>query len=168
MKEVVEIHVRIATVEEMKKLWEYSDSPTYKYFVNGITSGNIEFWAVESIKEKKLIGELYIFWNSEDADEADGVNRAYLCAFRIEEQFRGQGLASKLMKAALGRLKEKGFYEVTIGIDNENHEKLKSMYNSWGFNELIKQQHYDHHYLDINNNPVYFEEPHDLYLKRLK
>lgn len=59
------------------------------------------------------------------------------------------------MKAALGRLKEKGFYEVTIGIDNENYEKLKSMYNSWGFNELIKQQHYDYHYLDINNNPVY-------------
>lgn len=160
--------VRIATVDEMKELREYSDSPTYNYFVDGINSGNIEFWAVENLEDSRLVGELYIFWNSEDTDEANGVNRAYLCALRVEKKFRGRGLASKLMKAVLARVKENGFSEVTIGVDNDDYEKLKSMYNTWGFNELIKQQHYDYHYLDSNNNPVYFEEPSDLYLKRLQ
>jgi len=152
----------------MKRLWEYSDSPTYNYFVDGINNGNIEFWAIEDKESNKLIGELYIFWNSEDPDEADGVNRAYLCAFRIEKQFRGRGLSSKLMKSVLARVKENGFSEVTIGIDNDNYEKLKNVYISWGFNVLIKQQHYDYHYLDSNNNPVYYEEPCDLYLNRLQ
>ncbi|MTI71997.1 MAG: GNAT family N-acetyltransferase [Firmicutes bacterium] len=159
--------IRIASVDEMKKLWEYSDSPTYNYFVDGIKKGDIEFWAIENKEENRLIGELYIFWNSEDSDEADGVKRAYLCAFRIEENFRGCGLASKLMRTVLDRIKKKGFSEVTIGVDNDNYEKLKGMYNSWGFNEFIKKQHYDYHYLDSNNNPVYFEEATDLYLNKL-
>ena len=161
------MNIRIATIDEMKKLWNYSDSPTYNYFVDGICNGNIEFWAIENTEEDRIIGELYIFWNSEDPDEANGVNRAYLCAFRIEEQFRGLGLASRLMKSVLDRVKDKGFSEVTIGVDNDDYDKLKGMYNSWGFNELIKQQHYDYHYLDSSNNPVYFQEPCDLYLNRL-
>lgn len=161
------MQVCIATVDEMKKLWAYSGSPTYNYFVDGINNGNIEFWAIKNIEDNKLIGELYIFWNSEDPDEADGVNRAYLCALRIDKQFRGRGLSSKLMKSVLARVKEKGFSEVTIGVDNDNYEKLKQMYNSWGFNEMIKQQYYDYHYLDSNSKPVYFEEPCDLYLNRL-
>ncbi|MBS4537496.1 GNAT family N-acetyltransferase [Clostridium sp. D2Q-11] len=160
--------IRVATVEEMKKLWGYSDSPTYNYFVDGINSGNIEFWAIENCEDKKLIGELYIFWNSEVPEEANGINRAYLCAFRVEKPYQGKGLASKLMKRVLHRVKEKGFREVTIGIDNGDYERLKGMYNSWGFNELIKKQHYDYHYLDSDNNPVYFEETTDLYLNRLE
>ncbi|MTI48103.1 MAG: GNAT family N-acetyltransferase [Firmicutes bacterium] len=161
------MNIRIATVDEMKELWEYSGSPTYNYFVDGIYDENIEFWTVEDTKENQLIGELYIFWNSEDPDEADGVKRAYLCAFRIQEEYQGRGLASKLMKVVLNRVKSKGFFEVTIGVDNDNYEKLKSIYNSWGFSELIKKQHYDYHYLDSNNYPVYFDEPSDLYLNRL-
>jgi hypothetical protein len=39
-----------------------------------------------------LIGELYIFWDLEDKDEANGKERAYLSAFRIEEELRGLGL----------------------------------------------------------------------------
>lgn len=160
--------IRIATVDEMKALWKFSGSPTYKYFVDGIKSENIEFWTIENLEDSKLIGELYIFWNSEDPDEANGINRAYLCAFRIEEEFRGRGLSSSLMNTVLSRVKENGFSEVTIGVDNENYEKLKKIYNSWGFNELVKQQYCDYHYLDSNNSPVYYEEPIDIYLNRLK
>ena len=164
---MIKIEIRIATVDEMKKLWGYSGSPTYNYFVKGIESRNIEFWTIENKEDNMLIGELYIFWSSEDKDEADGVNRAYLCAFRIKKEFRGLGLSSKLMKSVLSRIKEKGYSEVTIGVDNDDYERLKKMYNSWGFNELIKKQHYDYHYLDSDNNPVYYDEPCDLYLSKL-
>ncbi len=39
-----------------------------------------------------MIGELYIFWDLEDKDEANGKDRAYLSACRIEEELRGLGL----------------------------------------------------------------------------
>jgi phosphoglycerol transferase MdoB-like AlkP superfamily enzyme len=71
------------------------------------------------------------------------------------------------MKAVFDRLRQQGFSEVTIGIDNDNYDKLKNMYNRWGFTELVKSQHYDYHDLDSNHQPVYYEKPSDLFLKRL-
>ena len=52
-----------------------------------------------------LIGELYVFLSLEDRDFANGEDTAYLCAFRVKEGFRGQGLGSHLMNAALSELK---------------------------------------------------------------
>jgi len=159
--------IRIASVDEMKALWG-SDSPTEKYFVRGIEKGNIEFWTIENDKNGCLIGELYIFWNSEDKDEANGKNRAYLCAFRIDDEYRGLGLGKALMKRVLERVSEKGFSEATIGADNDDADRLSAIYKSWGFTELVKLQHIDHHYIDKNNNVVYYEEPYSIYLNILK
>ena len=158
--------IRQASKEEMKNLWGIS-SPTEMYFADGIESGNIEFWTVENEEDSSLIGELYIFWNSEDVDEADGRYRAYLCAFRVENEFQGRGIGKRLMQKVLQRVKEKGFREATIGADNDNADKLTRMYNSWGFSELVKLQHTDYHYLDKNSSPVYYEVPYGLYLKKL-
>lgn len=159
--------VRIASVDEMKALWAFSDSNTYKYFVDGMEKGNIEFWSVESKVDKRIIGELYIIWDSPDKDEADGKNRAYLCALRIEEPFRGQGLASKLMTKVLERIRDAGYTEVVIGVDNREYEKLKGMYNTWGFKTHLKQTHYDHHYKNKENQSTYYEEAFDLWLLKL-
>lgn len=157
----------VSNVDKMKETWNNTESPTAKYFINGMENGNIEFWTVEKDEDNSVIGELYIFWNSEDKDEANGENRAYLCAFRIDEGFRGKGLGFKLMKKVLERIKEKGFKEVTIGVDNGDRERLTAMYKGWGFSELVKVQHYDYHYRDENNKPAYYEEGYELYLKRL-
>lgn len=160
------MEVRQADVNEMKKLWEYSDTPTYKHFVKGIESGLIEFWTVEVNSD--LVGELYIIWDSPDKDEADGKKRAYLCAFRINKLHQGQGHGSKLMQKVIKRIYEKGFREITIGADNDDYERLSAMYHSWGFDELVKTQNIDYHYLDIDNNPTKSDEPWNLYIMQNK
>lgn len=160
--------IRIGSIDELKSLWGNSNSPTQSYFVQGIEKGNIEFWTIENETDNSLIGELYIFWDSEDKDEANGKDRAYLSAFRIKKEFRGHGLGKKLMQRVLQRIIEKGFSEATIGADNDNTEKLTSMYKSWGFSKLIKLQNFDYHYIDTNNNPTYYEVPYALYLNKLK
>jgi ribosomal protein S18 acetylase RimI-like enzyme len=160
------MNIRMGTSDEVRALWGMKYSPTENYFVEGIEKGTMEFWTIEN-EENDLIGELYIIWNSIDTDEANGLNRAYLCAFRINEAYRGKKLGKALMKRVLERIKDKGFNEVTIGADPENEEKLTKMYHSFGFTEFIKKQHYDYHYLDQNNNPVYYEEPSILLLNKL-
>lgn len=157
--------VRIASVEEMKKLWGYSESPTYNYFVDGMEKCNIEFWTIEEIKTNKLIGELYIFWDSEDKDEANGYERAYLCAFRVEADYQGRGLGSKLMNRVFERLEEKLVKEVTIGIDNDEYEKLSAMYEGWGFTKLVKYKNVDIHSFDRKGNVEYCQEPYKLMMK---
>ncbi|PAT01038.1 hypothetical protein CI105_08460 [Candidatus Izimaplasma bacterium ZiA1] len=76
--------IREGSIKEFKSLWNYSNTPTYNYFLDNITRNNVEFWTIEL--SKTLIGELYIFWDSIDKDEANGTNRAYLCAFRIKKR----------------------------------------------------------------------------------
>ncbi len=159
--------IRIGSIEDLKSLWRNDNSPTQRYFVNGIEEGNIEFWTVEDEEEKLLVGELYIFWNSEDKDEANGEDRAYICAFRIKEEYRGRGLGSKLMQRVLERVSGRGFQEATIGVDNDDAHRLSKMYKAWGFSELIKFKDIDEHYFDINNKPTHCEVPYVLYLNKL-
>lgn len=159
------MNVRKGEINEFEKLWAYSETHTYKYFLKGLKDKNIEFWTIDN--GHALIGELYIFWNSEDQEEANGSERAYLCALRIAETYQGQGLSSLLMKAVIKRIKERGFKEVTIGIDNDNYDKLLSIYEKWGFEEHVKEQSYDYHYFDQNNQAYKYPKPIDLYLKKL-
>lgn len=159
--------IRIGSKDELKQLWGNSNVLTKTYFIDGIEKGNIEFWTIENEIDSALIGELYIFWNSEDKDEANGNDRAYICAFRVKEEFRGLGLGKKLMQRVLRRVKERGYIEATIGADNDDAERLTYMYKSWGFSELIKLQNTDYRYIDKNNNPTYYEVPYALYLNKL-
>lgn len=159
--------IRLGSKAEMKQLWGNSNSHTEIYFMDGIEKGNIEFWTIEDEVNKSLVGELYIFWNSEDEDEANGKDRAYLCAFRIKREFQGRGLGKELMQRVLCRVKERGFSEVTIGADNDDAERLTCMYKSWGFVEEIKLQNVDYHYIDKNNKPTFYNTPYVLYLKKL-
>ena len=103
--------IRKASGEEMLALWGYPNdataSPTAKYFYNSIETGNAVFWTVEN--EGELIGELYVFNDLEDKDFADGKNTAYLCAFRIREDYRGKEIGTRLLCEVLAHLKEAGF-----------------------------------------------------------
>lgn len=157
--------IRLGKANEINKMWGNNNMTTQNYFVDGIKNGNIEFWVVEDENTKEPIGELHIFWDSEDKDEANGIDRAYLCAFRIDREYQGEGLGSKLMKKVIERVKEKSFKEVTIGVD-DNADKLIKMYNSWGFEKHVKTKTIDHHNIDLKGNPKK-EDPFRIYLKKL-
>ena len=154
------------TIDQFQELWNYTGSNIYQYFLKGLKENVIEFWTVEV--EHKLIGELYIFWDSIDKDEANGLNRAYLCAFRIKETFQGQGIGSHLMNTVIKRVKEVGYTEITIGIDNSEYKKLKGMYSKFGFTELLKVTSVDNHYIDKNGNPTEYDEEYQIYINRFE
>ena len=135
--------IRKASGEEMLKLWGYGNAnqapPTARFFYHNISSGNAVFWTVEH--DGELIGELYAFLNiEEDQDFADGSTAAYLCAFRVKKEFRGQGLGGRMMEAALADLKSRGFRRATIGVSEERNKKL---YRRMGFDTKIKDCFFD-------------------------
>ena len=148
------MQIRKATGEEMLALWGYEDantaSPTAKYFYRNISSGNAAFWTVDN--EGELIGELYAFLNiEEDRDFADGISTAYLCAFRIRKEYRGQGLGTSLMERALADLKASGFRYATIGVSEERNERL---YRRIGFTKEIKTCYSDPCARDDDMHPI--------------
>ena len=147
-----------ATGEEMLELWGYKDantaSPTARFFFNNLTSGNALFWALDD--EGEIEGELYAFLNLEDKDFADGERKAYLCAFRVKEEYRGQGYGSQLINTAVEELSKKGFCSLTIGVDSDVPQNVR-LYKRLGFNTIIKDCHYDPCSMDENMQPHYEE-----------
>ncbi len=150
--------IRKATGKEMLSLWGYKGienaAYTAKFFYRNIASRNAVFWALDHNGE--LIGELYVFLDLDDKDFADGTNRAYLCAFRVKAEYRGQGLGSKLMAKAIAELKENGFCTATIGVAIDEPQNME-MYFRMGFTEKIKDCYYDPCGFDENGRPIYEE-----------
>ena len=104
--------------------------------------------------------------NLDDKDFADGEKTAYLCAFRVKEEYRGQGLGSSLMNAALSKLKESGFQTATIGVGSDKPQNIQ-LYRRLGFNTKVKDCHFDPCGMDENNQPEYEEEAWWLLSKNL-
>jgi GNAT superfamily N-acetyltransferase len=142
----LELHIKIrkGKIQDFKKLnheWAWSPNNEWqqiaqKDYANGIQAGTQEFWVIE--KGDDILGEFHIYWNMKDKDKANGVNRAYLSAFRVHPDYRGQGLGTKLMQRVIERIKERGFNEVTIGA--YHHEPaIQDLYKKWGFGDLVKE-----------------------------
>ena len=151
--------IRKATGEEMLRLWGYEDadsaSPAARFYYRNIASGNAIFWTLDD--GGALVGELYVFLSLDDRDFADGESTAYLCAFRVKEAHRGQGLGSRLMEAALAELKQIGFRRATIGVGSDKPQNIR-LYRRFGFDAKVKDCHYDPCGMDENGRPEYEEE----------
>ncbi len=154
------MQIRKATGDEMLDLWGRLDiripEPTAVFFHDNITSGNADFWTIDHNGE--LIGELYVFYDLQDRDFADGETTAYLCAFRVKKEYRGRGLGSLLMSEVLEDLRKKGLKWVTIGVGPDEPQNVR-LYRRFGFMTKIKDCHYDPCGMDENGEQEYEEEP---------
>lgn len=103
-----------------------------------------------------LIGELHVMYENDDESYAVRGRRAYLYAFRIREGYQNMGYGKKLLREVISDLREKGYTEFTVGVEDEN-EKAIHMYQSLGFNELLLRTQ------EAYQGDVY---EYNLYLKR--
>ena len=86
--------------------------------------------------DDKLTGELHVKYDSEDKNFAEKGKRAYLFAFRIHKDYQGRGLGSFLLETVIDRLKSSGYYELTVGVEDDN-ARARHMYEKNGFTKSI-------------------------------
>ena len=99
-----------------------------------IENGVIDIFAL--FDGKKIIGEVRAKYVSDDERFAEKGKRAYLYAFRIHENYQGKGLGSYLLENVLTMLKENGYSEFTVGVEDDN-ARARYMYEKNGFKEPI-------------------------------
>lgn len=132
--------IRRAAEHELLELWGYESihtaSSNAKFFCSNIKRGNTEFWALD--KDGELIGELYVFYDLEDQDFADGNRTAYLCAFRVRADFRGQGLGTQLIYHVMEHIKNLGYQRISIGVDITDTANIR-FYERLGFTKKVKE-----------------------------
>lgn len=137
--------IRRGNSEEMLKLWNGRFEDFVEKTVGRVNAGEQEPWMMWDEETGEAIGELHIRWTHEDPDCANGVDTAYLEAFRMDERYQGRHLGTALMKRCLERIQERGFTAAVIGADDYD-PKLGVMYQKWGFTERIKEDSFTYQY----------------------
>ena len=114
----------------------------------------IDIYVIE--EEEKFIGEITVNYISHELLTETIPNiRVYFEAFRINRKYQGKGLGQKLIEYTINDLKEKGFKEFTIGVEEDN-EKAKHIYFKYGFTEAI----------DYGKGDEFDPSEYTLYLKK--
>ncbi|MCR5458397.1 MAG: GNAT family N-acetyltransferase [Acetatifactor sp.] len=138
---------KIASWEELNRKWDYE-------IAQNPGDGNWLVWKVEAAEnfQKGVSIPYYGILNGTIICEATAVTdpryvqngegmmkegAVYLCAFRTNPEFQGQGYFSKLKDFMLEDLRQQGFTKAILGVAvaDEFHQKT---YEHWGFTEYLK------------------------------
>lgn len=154
-----ELSVRPLAISELPmltKLFHYNDvQAMIDEIAQSIEQGKFDIFGL--FKGSKLIGELRAMYQSEEEDKVIPGKRAYLYAFRIHKNYQGTGLGKYLASQVIDRLTEKGYSELTIGVEDDN-ERAIHIYKQFGFDELVARKYEEYEDCGYEYN---------LYLKRL-
>jgi ribosomal protein S18 acetylase RimI-like enzyme len=68
-----------------------------------------------------LIGQCFVSLKGTRPELADGAIRAYIYGFRVQLQFRNQGIGTMMMRTIEGDLKQRRFQQATLNVGQDNH-----------------------------------------------
>ena len=149
--------IEIIEFDKLKKLFPGSEKlwENYKKIqMEKLKKRQIDIFILEN--NGTIIGEITANYKSNKLEnEAQNGVRAYLEAFRIEKDYREQGLGQKLINNCIEYLENIGYNEFTIGVEDEN-EIAKHIYSKLGFIKLIGKGHGDE--FDNSEYTLYLKE----------
>jgi ribosomal protein S18 acetylase RimI-like enzyme len=129
------IDIRYATENDLVALeWngEYSHfRRLYKEIFQSAQKGDAILW-VADLRDVGIIGQLFVQLKSMRMEFADGVNRAYLYAFRIKSDYRRNGLGSHMLNYVENHLIMQGFHYICLNVSRDNTE-ARTLYERSGY-----------------------------------
>jgi ribosomal protein S18 acetylase RimI-like enzyme len=84
-----------------------------------VQQGHAIIWIAE-VNSSGLIGQCFVSLKGNRPDLADGISRAYIYGFRIQQQFRNQGIGTMMMETIENDLRGRGFLQVTLNVGLNN------------------------------------------------
>lgn len=113
----------------------------------------IDVFVIEN--ENYFVGEITINYVNQDLETETIPNqRVCLEAFRVDKSLQGRGLGQELLMYCLNELKNDGYSEFTIGVEDDN-ERAKHIYFKYGFTEEIDKGYGDE--FDPSNYILYLK-----------
>lgn len=82
--------------------------------------------------EAILVGQIFVQLSSSETEYADGYSRAYLYSLRVRPEWQGQGLGTRLIRAAEDALRARGFTSAVIAAGKDN-PGARRLYERLGF-----------------------------------
>lgn len=149
--------IEIEEFEKLKRLFPGNEEVWEKYRnmqVEKLEKKEIDIFVIEN--NENIIGEITANYKSNKLEnEAKAGIRAYLEAFRIDKDYRNQGLGQELINYCIEYLENIGYTEFTIGVEDENGI-AKHIYSKLGFTKIIGKGHGDE--FDNSEYTLYLKE----------
>ncbi len=130
-----------------------------------VLEGKSIMW-VADLPGQGIIGQVFIQYVSFRSDLADGMNRAYLYAFRIKPAFRNAGLGTLMNKKLETHLLKKKFREISLIVAKDNAAAIR-LYERLGY-KIKGQESGEWSFRDHRNRLQHVVEPGWKMVKVLK
>lgn len=128
--------INLEELDKLKNLYKYENFEEFKkQIIDEISNGIKDIYVIA--ENENLIGEVTVTYKSDIPNETIPNIRVYLSAFRVHNDYQGQGLGQKLLKYVISELENKGITEFTVGVENDNNENAKHIYEKFDFTEII-------------------------------
>ena len=121
-----------------------------------VLEGKSIMWVAE-LPDEGIIGQVFIQYISFRSDLADGINRAYLYAFRIKPAFRNNGLGTLMNNTLETHLLKKKFKEISLIVAKDNSAAIR-LYKRLGY-EIRGQESGEWSFRDHRNRLRHILEP---------
>jgi len=127
--------INLEELDKLKNLYKYENFEEFKkQIIDEISNGIKDIYVIA--ENENLIGEVTVTYKSDIPNETIPNIRVYLSAFRVHNDYQGQGLGQKLLKYVISELENKGITEFTVGVEDDN-ENAKHIYEKFDFTEII-------------------------------
>lgn len=144
MEAFVRIDIIRATPDQLLALWNGRFDGFIDDTLRQMAAGELENYQIR--EDGVPFGEISVVWRHADPEEANGRDTATLQGFRIDEAHEGRGFGGRLIRYALDVVRSRGFRYCTIGADDFDGERLRSMYRHLGFTETVKRSEFEYDY----------------------
>lgn len=135
----------------------------YKHFrrlfrqaFNRAKQGASILWIAE-LPRAGIVGQVFVQLMSHRTDLADGETRAYVYAFRVRPEFRGEGIGTTLMEIAEEDLRQRGFQQVSLNVGRNNPD-ARRLYERLGY-RVVAPEPGIWSYIDHRGRRRQVEEP---------
>lgn len=109
----------------------------FKYAFQRAREGKAVLWIAE-LPGEGLIGQIFVQLVTHRRDLADGKARAYIYAFRVRPEHRGEGLGTLLLDTVEKDLRARGFKRVCLNVGQDNLD-ARRLYERLGYSVVASE-----------------------------
>ena len=149
MDEIIELDIK--NFEKCNNIWNMEKNKELKdRFYSELQNKNRITFVYT--KDEEYIAEVSIVFNKHDEDYTIPGKRIYISRIIVKKDFRGKGYGKKLMNYAIEYAKNKGYKEISLGVNLDNYIAFK-LYVDLGFTKIqYIGEDSDGKYVKINKN----------------
>lgn len=108
-------------------VWDMKACPFTEQFKKQIACGNRDAYLMKC--NDKYIASCDLVYDYGDYTDS---NKIYLSRLIVKKEYRNQGIGQELLKYMISLCKEKGYQQITVGVDTDNENAIH-IYKKEGF-----------------------------------